>query len=448
MPTNATDTDAWVGNVQRPNNGELADSASLAQGLNPLTQRTRHLYNKARGALFDITRAPFNADATGATVSTIAMQAAIDAAAAAGGHVFAGPGLFRHGFLTIPQNVSIFGVPNKTFFSHEGGGDGLNLVNLGAIETNPATIEDIRFIGTVAGTGTHVLNSDQRRQFIRCTWNGVNPTGFDSNNLQGKLLLHNSSNSQTDFIDCRIKVAGSLRGLDVSNGRCRVVRGTMTMPASYAEALVYAGGSSDVEMSAVHVDGTPHSSGSAKVLQVPNNTARARMIGCQIDANVAATTYGFWWEEGALVVARGNEWNAMSASFAPYATNRAAVGSQVELLPTLAIDAGAVPAIDSTVYGSRTYQSLLVKNNLATPTTIQLPQGIVPGQVLHFTYYALQTQSISFVGTPVSASALPGSGTLNAGNTLTGTFVWESRDVSTSYRWVQKGTWGVGLTLV
>src|SRR6187402_1999495 len=162
MPTTATDTDAFPSTVQRPNNGELADAASLSQGFNPVTQRTRYLLNRGRSALFDITRPPYSADPTGVADSTAGMQAAIDAAAAAGGHVFSPGGIFLHTQLTVPDGVSLFGVPGKTFWLHNHASADA-LVLSGTAASNPITIEDIQFIANVATTGNVVSPSAAAR---------------------------------------------------------------------------------------------------------------------------------------------------------------------------------------------------------------------------------------------------------------------------------------------
>lgn len=367
----------------------------------------------------------------------------------AGGRLLLGPRQYRlDERLVMPSNVSIAGVPDASYLvSNHATEPGL--VFLGYNEGPPVSISDVRFVGNVVNTGNCITNnSDARVQFMRCSWNGYN-LGVPSDNLRGKIASQGSSGSKLDFIDCDIRVAGNVRGIDVTAGHVGIARGSMVMPGTYGEALVYASGTADVEMAHTYVDTSLHSVSAGKVLLATGGSVRSRMLGCKVEASSASTCTGFWWEEGSNVLAQDNMWSNMSGVFVPYATNLAASGSYADLLPTLAVDVGSAAVVNSAWFGTRAYSSIIVKNNYTSPTTISLPPGIYPGQVLHFTYNnsAVSAQTVSFSGTPVTAQALPGSGTLGAGNTLTSTFVWESRDINFSYRWIQKGGWGVGLTL-
>ncbi len=448
MPTVISETDTFPATIQRPSNGELADSASLAQFADALAKRARFLYNRGRSSLFDITRAPYGADPTGVADSTAAIQAAIDAAAPSSGDVFIPDGNFKRGTLVIPSRVNIIGVPGGgSRLWKTGGGNGL--VYTDPNTENPSVVSDICFGSDAVDTGTEVVNNAEARViFLRCSWNAVN------DNLQGKIASLNATYSWVQFVDCDIKVVGNVRGVDVTLGRAEMIRGSLTMPGTYSEALFYADFGGDAELNDVRVDCSAHSVGTSYMFVA---MARGQMIGCKVNGQAAIATTGLWWEEGARVVAKANDWN-MSIYFNPYGPNLAGIGSHVDLLPSLAVNAGAVTAINSSIYGAVAHTSLFVRNASTSATTISLPQGILPGQVLHFTYFhdAVSAVAISFTGIPVTAYALPGSsgspnlGTLGAGNTMSGTFVWETRDVgsSVSYRWIQVGTWGVGLTLV
>jgi hypothetical protein len=448
MPTVIAESDSFAATMQRPNNGELADAGSLLTPLQVAANSRRYLYNRTRGGLFDVVRAPYNADPTGGVSSQAAFDAAIGAAAAAGGDVIIGTaGTYLYTGLSVPQGVNIYAVPGVYLAMNHATANAVVFTDPN--DGPPSVICGIRFIGNVVNTGTGVVNNaDARGIFERCTWNGFASGGGASNNLQGKIASLNSADSKLLFIDCDIKVVGNVRGIDVTLGYAGLVRGSLTMPQSYSQALLYAASGGDADMSRVKVDCSAHSVGTASAFAA---IARGRMLGCKVNGQVAIATTGFLWEEGARVVAKGNDWD-MSAFFNPYGPNLAGVDSHVDLLPALAINTGAVTAIDSSVVGSRAYASVLVRNGATAPTTIDLLPGIVPGQIKHFTYFndTISAMTVSFVGTPLTAQALPGSGTLGAGNTLSGTFAWENRDVgsSLSYRWVQKGTWGVGLTLV
>lgn len=365
-----------------------------------------------------------------------------------GGRLILGPKTYRlDNLITVPNNVSIEGVPDVTYLaSNHASANGLVFVDYN--EGPPVVVSDVRFIGLVANTGTCIVNnSGARVQFKRCSWNGF-VLGAPSSNLQGKIASVNAADSRVEFVDCDLNVVGNVRGVDVTTGYARLVRGSLVMPQSYSQSLLYANSGADAEMNGVSVNCSAHTAGTAYIFTA---IGRGRMIGNKVNGQVGVSTTGFWWEEGAQVVSKDNIWD-MNNFFNPNGPNVAGVGSQIELLPTLAINAGAVTVVNSSVYGARAYTSLLVRNASTSPTTISLPQGVVPGQVLHFTYLnaAVSALTVSFTGMSITASALPGSGTLGAGNTLSSTFVWENAYVgaSFSYRWVQKGAWSVGLALV
>ncbi len=298
MPSVIAETDSFPATVQRPNNGELADAASLLQALQPLTNRTKYNYNRGRGAQFDITRAPFNADPTGGSLSTTAIQSAIAAAASAGGHVFSPPGIFRHGPLTRPSGVSILGVPESTFWVfNDASGNGI--VTTGYNEGTPDVIQDIRFLANVPYTGTHFLNNTSGWiHFVRCAWNGFEFGGAPSNNLQGKILRSAGSFSKNTFIDCAINVAGDVTaGLDCPSGEITVIRGKVSMPETFSTGnrLIYIGERALIDGvtfdCSAHVGGTPSAIFAAASSSVCASAVRLKTVG--------GGDYLFDWEAGA-----------------------------------------------------------------------------------------------------------------------------------------------------
>jgi hypothetical protein len=111
----------------------------------------------------------------------------------------------------------------------------------------------------------------------------------------------------------------------------------------------------------------------------------------------------------------------------------------------VAVQFGAV----GTIAVPKGYREVVVHCTAASGPALQMPDGWFAGQELLLTYFnPTAAGTPSFSGTPVTGNAIP---SLLAGNTLTGLFVWEDRDAAggptPGSRWVQKGTWGVGLTL-
>jgi hypothetical protein len=448
MPTTVTESDVFVASLQRPNNGELADTASILLYLQHLANTRRWIYNRSRTALYDITRAPYNADPTGATVSTTGIQAALDAAGAAGGHVFSPGGTFRHGGLTIPGGVSIFGVPDKTFWLHDHA-TANGLVFLDPADGNPSVIQDIRFLGNIVCAGTHVVNNASARvQFVRCAWNGIDSVGAPNNNLQGKIASIAAASSELTFIDCLIRVAGTLKGIHATAGKASVVRGKMIMPATYSDSLAYAELTGGISLEGVYVDLTGHVTGVGQALYAATNDASAftSMRGCEVNATGATGTLtAFYWSPDANVVMLGNRLS--TTGVAPFGANSApSARSLVELREYVQQDFTTSAAIDlRNTYGYRTH---LVRND-ANTVSIILPAGVMDGQELDFIYASdglITAGNLTFATTKITAAAVP---TVGAGSVLTGHFRWVKREaVGDSDRWVQVGTWGVGTALV
>jgi hypothetical protein len=376
MPTNATDTDSWVANVQRPNNGELADSGSLSQGFNPLTQRTRFLYNRGRSALYDITRA-YGADPTGVGSSTTAIQNALNAAGAAGGHVFVPPGNFRHGLLSVPGGVSIYGVPDKSFLLHDHATANA-FVFLDYQESNPVVFQDLRFLGNVATTGTHIVNNvDARVQFVRCTWNGFTSGGAPSSNLQGKLASLNSAASELEFIDCRLNVTGLLRGIDILNGTVKLTRGALAMPASYSDGLVYVGGAATVDLDGVRLDGSAHTTGTGNFVYATNGS-NVRLDGCRLLGGLSVGSKSMLgWDAGARIVERGTIIGSYPAMEQYGSSAALALSSALELKHYLPAYPG--PATAYTIPNGARHVALAFNG---TAPTLTMPAKLFAGQRL------------------------------------------------------------------
>lgn len=429
--------------VDVPDPGDNRSAASVDGFAQQLANRTRYLLNHSRSGQIDITRTPYGADPTGASVATIPIQNAINDAAVSGAVVFVPPGVYQHGALTIPDGVSIEGIPNRSFlmFNHASAND---LVFTGSNDGTPSVISDIRFISNSTSAGFFVVNNaDAKVQFVRCSINGFAPGGGPSNNFVGPLARVNSASSLIEFIDCQIGMAGNTHGLYASSGKIRVVRGVVSMPAVYSDGLGYVDSTGEVTFDDVRFDLNAHSGGTAEALYVTSTTGRGAVRNCTFEATGAlGTIYGFLWVQDARVEARGNTF--IGTAVTPYGNNRAALGSHVELEPTLAIDIGSAPTVNLGALAR--YKSILVKGTAACVVT--LPVGIVPGQELLYTHYNADVSghNITFSITGFTGSSIPNP--VGPGNTLSTVLVWESRDVSSAYRWVQKGDWGTGLTIV
>ena len=323
------DGQSYHGSITRPADGDPAVVASINTVLANLADNSAFL-KLLESSAFNILN--FGADPTGATSSTTAIQDAIDAAAVAGGIVFVPAGTFEHGLLTIPGGVSLYGVPGASWFTlNHASSNGL--VFTAWNDGPPTVVSDIRFIGTVANTGTCVVNNaDAHVQFIRCSWNGLDSGGGSSTNLQGKIASVNSSASELEFIDCRIAVGGTAtKGFQASNGKITVVGGTVSVPATYAEDIAYVDNASNITLDSVRIDLASHASGTMKVLYAVSSSSSATMIDCVVNATGAAgLIYAFHWIPGVLVVAEGNLFIGSGSVLVPYGGSATGAGSIVE----------------------------------------------------------------------------------------------------------------------
>jgi hypothetical protein len=379
------------------------------------------------------------ADPTGATASTAAIQAAIDAADADGGWVLIPPGLWQSGGWVVPKGVSICGVPDATFvaWNHATANQ---LVCTGSELGGPRVIQDIRFIGHVVTTGKSIVNNSAARvQFVRCSWNGFD-AGGGTTNLQGP-ILGMASNGTVDFIDCLIEPAGDVDAIESSNGILRLVGNRIKMPPTYTQALIlHTGGRAFINDN--RFDCLSHT-GAGVCIHASSLGAPTLIGGNLFEGDGGAPVpYAMRWDSLASVIVRPNDIRGMF----PFHTSNGSLanGSEVALLPYRQDDNG-----DAETIALRSgYRRYLVRSTTNTSLAITLPPGYYDGQELDLTYYKSAGSSIvpSFTGTPVTGTVVP---TINPGNTLTGRFVWQKREAAgLADRWIQIGTWGVGTTLV
>ena len=377
-----------------------------------------------------------------------AFQAAATDLGQNGGKLLLGPKVYQlDGLLNWPVNVSWRGAGDATFINWNHA-TANQLVFASSNHGGPITFEDVRFIGKIGATGTCITNNANARvSFKRCAWNGYAPGAALSANLQGKIASINSADSQLTFEDCQISVAGILKGLHAQQGYIRVVRGKMTMPATYSEALAQNEVGGTITLDNVRVDLNAHTTGVAYALfaNTANTDDFAAMRGCEIEGALAVGTQtAFYWIPDALVVMTSNR---VSSGVSPFGQNSApGARSIVELRPYAQQDFSTSASIDlRSTYGYRTH---LVRND-ASVVSIILPAGVIDGQELCFIYDSetiVTAGNLTFATTKISAAAVP---TVGAGNTLTGHFRWARREATgDSDRWIQIGGWSVGGILV
>jgi hypothetical protein len=452
MPTNSTDTDSFVANVQRPNNGELADSASLAQGFNPLTQRTRHLYNRTRTRIYDVTRAPYSSDSTGAADSSAAWQAALDAAKAAGGGTVVVPGgsyRFNSG-LVIPRNVDLEATSHAILRINHATADFLTFETGVGVNGGVQRISGFTFGGLLTNTGTVIkdpLAASYWRHLIEdCSFN------FSGSELQGPLIEQLGATEMT-LERCYLagKSASAVHVVRQAHpsafmhvNRCRLVAPDN---ATWAARLLEAAGVRGV-VSGSWFDLSPLLTTTGVGFRLAAASQPWRVVANEFIAPAGGyAVQGMSWATLAQLVESGNIFNGATMRAGAYPSSSVVAlnyGSRLESLGHYRAAFGAVSPIDIP-YG---YRSIVIACGATSGPALVMPTGYHDGQELLLTYYNSSVSSvlISFATTPVTGTTVP---TINPGNTLTGHFVWEDRS-GTGYpdRWIQKGAWGVGTTLV
>lgn len=238
----------------------------------------------------------YGAIGNGVTVDTAAIQAAITDAAAAGGEVFFPPGTYLTGQLTVPAGVSLRGLPDVSFilWNHATANQ---LVFTEYHEGNPVTIQDLRFIASVAATGKSIVAAvAARARFIRCTWNGFNAAGSPSNNLAGIILDASDSDSSIEFTDCAIGIVGNLDAIK-SSGRLSITGGKIALPPTYGSRAVLASSGSKVKLTDVELDGSSHVSGTGIFVHA-SASSFVQLLGSRVTGGSAMLT----WDAGARVI--------------------------------------------------------------------------------------------------------------------------------------------------
>lgn len=374
-----------------------------------------------------------------------AILAAISDLSGQGAELRFGPYAYRvDGTIAGAAGVSMRGVPHATFIHGNHATLPLFAPAAGTARNSFTEVTGIGFGSLIGATGAAILNgqTNQRWLFRNCSWNWGGNRGAP--NLNGPIFNDNSSANTGcvyQFEDCWAKSNrdGQVFTLATTGSALNFYSSKMVWPVTTGSAFIYYALGTGI-IDGLEFDASAHTTGAnAQCISVSSVTADPILI-----SNVKAFASG-----GPVKTVLGADSNTFikcqnlsSPGFTRYAVGTLAIGSQLELEPALAIDIGSAPTLDLT--NTRHYASILVKGDVACVVT--LPTGMFPGQVLRYTHYCTGLFNVTFAGTPLTGNAL--TNPIGAGVALTTTLVWESRDVSSTYRWVQKGNWGYGGTLV
>jgi Pectate lyase superfamily protein len=397
-----------------------------------LDQKSGHEYNILN----------YGADPTGATDSAAAYASAVAAAVAAGGGVVWMPGAFRFDSgLSLPNGVSLLGIPGITnLFLNHATADFITAVNGSSNGANPQLIAGINFEGLIDASGRVLFDggANQRNWRIQdCSVNG------GLSHLKGFFFRcdgNASSKFVIDNVTGVIPTGGSSFVSFVNGGDLTIRGGKVSVPAAWSGGAITTVNDVKVRISGVRLDGSAFSSGGGSLVSV-GASSFVRIDGCIFDAGGGSNITPISLSGGAhLNMAPDNQFIACLPL--DTGTAIAALGSNVQLLPLARYDAGASGS--KTLEGG--YASYFV--SATANTAIRLPAGRYPGQPLQLTFFNADAaaRNMTFAVTPVTGTTIPNP--VTPGDTLTGIFAWEDRDGSGSYRWIQQGTWGGGLTLV
>lgn len=449
MPTSVSETDVFSASAQRPNNGELADSASLAQGFDPLGRRTRYLYNRSWNAVYDMTRAPFGAVPGLGSDCKAALTAAMNAAAVAGGGIVTGPAAqyrFDSDF-TVPRNVALVMPWGTQFFLNHATSDFLRVDPATSLEDH-TTISGISFNSLVANTGKVISCAAgpyaHQIYLSDCQFNLNGANDY----LRGPLIELLGA-GEVEVKRCRLRVADSnaLTPIRQDNAASflRLLDNLLVMPFSFTGQALFAT-SDGTGIARGNQFTCAASAGNQPAIRVTSSSSPWIFDGNIFRGAAGAAGPAFRWSALARIVERNNDFLDGTLGYDP-ANGSLARGSKLDLMPNKQIVQGAVATID--LRPEAGHRSYTIKCSATSGPAIILPGGWFDGQELDFTYTCGGSAvAISFATTPTVGETVPPIGG-TFGNTLSGRFVWQQRDASgLADRWIQIGSWGVGSILV
>ncbi len=445
MPSTATDTDAFPTTVQRPNNGELADAASLSQGFNPLTQRSRYTYNRIIDRNYDVHRAPYNAVGSGVVNDRPAIAAAIAAAEADGG----GTVWLRAGkqyrvdsqLPTLPGNVHLRAMKGaaaaKTTLIRNHIFPLLSIAN--DDNDTPTVVEGVTFTDA-AGGGAMVVVSDGSVDLVRCAMLGV--AGV-TDNSQPLVLMAGATGSVLQLKRCRLAPVNGQRAISLQTGR--LVGGaasTIKVPATYTGDLIEVDSTSSSNPAHLSLsdgfdfDATSHTSGAIICVNADGDSWAISADGSYFRGGSSNTVTCFFWSDAGsrrMNIGHSNVYSAILNRYFPSGTGELSSESYLALKPYLAWD------VAGTTYTIPTGVESVALRFQSTAPTITMPPKLFAGQRIRVSVF--NQSGAGWTGVTVIGLIFGGT---NAINNLTGRSfeaVVVDRNLDGSLDWVIVGGW-------
>lgn len=266
------------------------------------------------------------------------------------------------------------------------------------------------------------------------------------------ILLNQLGTSSIRTVGCTFRGAnltnGSIVQQNNANAYLSVEGGSIVAPAAAWNGSLLASSAGRGLAQGVRFDLTPTTTTGAAGFRLTSSQSPWQVKNNLFTAP-AFSVNGLRWSAGAHLVEHGNIFVDGSFPAGAYDTTNGelAAGSRLELNEAFATTEGAV----SSITVPKGYRTVNMRRTGTGAVQIALPEGWFVGQTLLLTFFN-DTGSgviVNFATVPVTA-ATPG--TVAAGSTMTGVLVWEDRDaaggITPGSRWVQKGDWGFGGTLV
>lgn len=339
-------------------------SSDINVPLQVLFDRTAYLRARVWSFIFDASQAPYSAPVGGAADARPGIQAAIDAAAAAGGGaVYLPPGVFRiDAGLNLPNNVSLFGSPDGTVLTLNHATANLITFTAAPGAGVASLIQDIAFEGSVVNIGTVLIDAVATRRIIRnCAFNAA------SSNLRGRVARLTFAASDARFENGRIKVAGNVDGVS-GVGDIWITGGRLVMPGGYNQNLIYADGRRWI--SGVYIDTTASTGSGVVISTAPNIPVTVCENVFDDGGGTGARAYAL--AAGTELNAWGNDYKAIAL----YAGGPLKNTCRFELLPWSWVSLPAGPSALTLTGGVKTE----VIRSLGTAPTLTMPTPLFLGQ--------------------------------------------------------------------
>ncbi len=394
-----------------------------------LDQKHRHVYNILN----------YGADPTGVADASTAYGLAVADVLAGGGGELLLPGVFKfNSGLSFPKGLSLRGIPGYTILSLNHATANFLTAAAGIYSGHPQRISGIAFEGTVTNTGKVIYDAGaQVRGLIveNCSSN------YSAANLQGDFFRCDGNVGSSFLLDnVNARLAGSGGFVTHANGGDLVIRGgKVAVPAtSFTVDAVSIGNLVRARISGTRFDMTLGTSGGGSMINPGSSSGSVALDNCVFEDGASAID---------PIVVAGALMHTSSLQFINcinyHYISIAAAGSSLELRPY-----GAATTVAASYTIPNGYRSFLLRSN--TSTAVRFPNGLFAGQEFEFSYYNNAATAVvpTLTFTPVTGGggAIP---TCTNGRIISGIFVWEDRDGSGSYRWVQKGAWCIdGTTIV